>query len=146
MHSSALIAPIRYSAAMKRALSGLASHGSTSVIKEGWMIALPTSSAWASTNRKYNRSQIGSFTAQPEPCRLVGHQRLVELLERWRGRLELLAGRQRARCPFANPCLVVAGQHTVGGAIGLGIFAKQQRAGDIAFVAEQLVQLLAGEW
>src|SRR5438552_2149076 len=65
MHSSALIAPIRYSVAMKRALSGLASHGSTTVIQGGWMIALPTNIAWASTNRKYSRSQVGTLMAQP---------------------------------------------------------------------------------
>src|SRR5205814_7912969 len=80
------------------------------------------------------------------PLELVGDDLLdVELLEQRPRLLELLPGRELARRPAADPCVVLAGQHDVARAVLLFDLAELERPRDVAVVAEELVERLRAE-
>ena len=79
------------------------------------------------------------------PQLLLDHLVRVELFEEELRLAQLLPGRERARLPPCRPARVVAGEDAVLRARRRRVRAKLGRAGDLAFIAQELVQPLRAE-
>src|SRR5882724_6444694 len=80
---------------------------------------------------------VSIMRLQAQPRELLRRSLRRELAEERPRLAQLLARRQLARRPGADPALVLAGQHLVRGAVLLGDRLELERPGQVAVIAQE---------